>query len=118
MNVAYNAFLSTIFAAFLAAHSVSTTYILFTDFVLEAADAKKKKKVNFPENGLFTLGKGILYGTTVYIICQVVWLPIWVPMAFAFASVNSNVSIFVAISNISLSIITSTHCAELSERNY
>ena len=72
MNVAYNAFLSTIFAAFLAAHSVSTTYILFTDFVLEAADAKKKRKVNFPENGLFTLGKGILYGTTVYIICQVV----------------------------------------------
>ena len=71
-NVAYNAFLSTIFAGVLAALTVYTTVSLFTNFVLTVADAKNNKQVVFAETGLITLGKGVLYGTTVYLICQVV----------------------------------------------
>ena len=70
-NVAYNAFLSTIFATILAALTVYTSVNLFTTFVMTVADAKEKKQVVFAETGLIILGKGILYGTTAYLICQV-----------------------------------------------
>ena len=42
-NVAYNAFLSTIFAAVLAALTVYTSVCLFTNFVMAVADLKQKK---------------------------------------------------------------------------
>ena len=70
-NVAYNAFLSTIFASLLAALTVYTSVSLFTTFVMTVADAKEKKQVVFAETGLIILGKGILYGTTAYLVCQV-----------------------------------------------
>ena len=71
-NIAYNALLSTIFSAILAALTVYTSVVIFTNFVMTVADAKKNKQIVFAEVGLSALGKGILYGTTVYLVCQVV----------------------------------------------
>ena len=68
-NVMYNSFLSTIFGASLATLTVYTTTNLFTTFVMQVADAQKNKNVVFAETGLVILGKGFLYGSTVYLIC-------------------------------------------------
>ena len=65
----YNSFLSTIFGASLATLTVYTTTNLFTTFVMQVADAQKNKQVVFAEIGLVILGKGFLYGSTVYLIC-------------------------------------------------
>ena len=64
--------MSTIFAAILAALTVYNTVVIFTNFVMTVAEAKKNKQIVFAETGLIALGKGILYGTTVYLIGQVI----------------------------------------------
>jgi hypothetical protein len=64
--------LSTIFAAILAALTVYNSVFIFTNFVMTVAEAKKNKQIVFAETGLIALGKGILYGTTVYFVCQVI----------------------------------------------
>jgi len=71
-NVAYGAFLSTVFAITLAALTVYTSGGLFSSFVDSVVNAKKKKQLLASEVGLAILGKGILYGTTVYLVCQVI----------------------------------------------
>jgi hypothetical protein len=63
--------LTTIFSAILAALTVYTTVALFTSFVMTVADAKDKKQVVFAETGLSVLGKGVLFGSTVYLVCEV-----------------------------------------------
>ena len=68
-NVAYGAFLSTLFAIALALMTVYTSQTLFTSFVNTVVDIKNRKQNVLPEIGLAILGKGILYGTTVYVIC-------------------------------------------------
>ena len=71
-NVAYGAFLSTIFSISLAILTVFTSEALFTSFVNTVIDIKNSSQ-NIPaEVGLTILGKGILFGTTVYIVCQVI----------------------------------------------
>ena len=71
-NVAYGAFLSTIFSISLAILTVFTSEALFTSFVNTVIDIKNSSQ-NIPaEVGLIILGKGILFGTTVYIVCQVI----------------------------------------------
>jgi len=64
--------LSSIFAASLAALSVYQTVVILTNFVMTVAEAKKNKQIVFAETGLMTLGKGCLYGTSVYLIGQVI----------------------------------------------
>ena len=64
--------MSYIFAAILAALTVYNTVVILTSFVMTVAEAKKNKQIVFAEDGLIPLGKGILYGTTVYLIGQVI----------------------------------------------
>ena len=64
--------MSTIFAAILAALTVYNSVVIFTNFVMTVAEANKNKQIVFAETGLIALGKGILYGTTVYFVCQVI----------------------------------------------
>lgn len=64
--------MSSIFATILAALTVYNTVFILTNFVMTVAEAKKQKQIVFADTGLIALGKGVLYGGTVYLIGQAI----------------------------------------------